>query len=373
LYEWYHPLYIGPNPAQYVDQVMLPQLYDLVNSYKPELIWADGNWEHESSFWRTPEFIAWLYNESPVKDTVVVNDRWGSETPTKHGGYYTPEYSDAVYLNHTWEENSGIDIHSYGFNRATPANMYNTAKDLLNLLVRTVAFGGNLLLDIGPNGDGRIPALMQERLLSIGDWLKINGEAIYSTRKWRKQQENVINNPIQFSQVLNNTDNIYGQVCPGCNTSSIFFAGSLSSNDLCQAVCLKRADCLSYVWHSSAQSNGDYKLHCYVRTDDVWSPTPGQPDHISGRKDHYSVFYTSKGTGSAVAVYALFNSWTLAPLSFTLPIPSAQTKAVLLGTNKELAWRGAAGKAGITVDLPPVTPDSIPGQYIWTVKFTNIS
>jgi len=45
-----------------------------------------------------------------------------------------------------------------------------------------VSRGGNLLLDIGPTGDGRIPVIMQQRLVEIGDWLKINGEAIYGSR-----------------------------------------------------------------------------------------------------------------------------------------------------------------------------------------------
>jgi len=45
-----------------------------------------------------------------------------------------------------------------------------------------VSRGGNFLLDIGPTADGRIPVIMQQRLLEIGDWLKVNGEAIYGTR-----------------------------------------------------------------------------------------------------------------------------------------------------------------------------------------------
>jgi len=54
---------------------MLPELRELVTEYKPDVVWVDGDWETEPEYWDSQGFLAWLYNESPTKDTVVTNDR----------------------------------------------------------------------------------------------------------------------------------------------------------------------------------------------------------------------------------------------------------------------------------------------------------
>lgn len=72
--------------------------------------------------------------------------------------------------------------HSYGLNRAERIDDYKTGREFILTLIDLVSRGGNLLLDIGPAADGTIPPLMEQRLLEIGDWLKVNGEAIYGTR-----------------------------------------------------------------------------------------------------------------------------------------------------------------------------------------------
>lgn len=61
-------------------------------------------------------------------------------------------------------------------------------------LVQTVSFGGNYLLNVGPTKEGVIVPIFQERLLSLGEWLGINGEAIYASKPWRVQVENSTNN-----------------------------------------------------------------------------------------------------------------------------------------------------------------------------------
>jgi alpha-L-fucosidase len=189
LYEWFHPLY-RENLEIYVDRHMIPQMKDLVNRYHPDIVWTDGEWDHPSEKWKSTEFLAWLYNESPVRETVVVNDRWGKETRSRHGGYYTTEYDlvhDSNSLNtekhHPWEECRGRG-HSFGYNRNENLDDYSTSEQLIHLLIGKVATGGNLLLNIGPTADGRIPVIMQQRLIDMGKWLKVNGEAIYETKTW---------------------------------------------------------------------------------------------------------------------------------------------------------------------------------------------
>jgi alpha-L-fucosidase len=185
LYEWYNPLW-KTDKARYAAEVATPQLYDLVNKYQPDVIWTDGDWDAPAALWQSEKFLAWLYNESPVRDRVVANDRWGSGVRFNHGGIYTPEYQpDMDFDNHDWEESRGMG-YSYGYNRAEDAWDYNSSQTLILHLIDKVARGGNFLLDIGPDAHGKIPPIMQERLMDIGDWLAINGEAIYNTRRWRQ-------------------------------------------------------------------------------------------------------------------------------------------------------------------------------------------
>jgi alpha-L-fucosidase len=188
LYEWYNPLWLSDKP-RYVTEHMIPQFKDLVTHYKPAIIFSDGEWELTSAQWHSPEMLAWLFNESPVKDEVVVNDRWGKDTRHKHGGYWTTEYTPGMSgMDHPWEENRGMGF-SYGYNRAEKLENYHTGKELVVMLSDLVSRGGNLLLDIGPAGDGTIPVIMEERLLEMGDWLRVNGDAIYGTKPWKETRQ----------------------------------------------------------------------------------------------------------------------------------------------------------------------------------------
>ncbi|KAM6180869.1 plasma alpha-L-fucosidase [Erethizon dorsatum] len=196
LFEWFHPLFLEDKSSSFHKQKfpaakMLPELYELVNKYQPEVLWSDGDGGAPDSYWNSTGFLAWLYNESPVQDTVVTNDRWGDGCICKHGGYYTctDRYHPGHLLLHKWENCMTIDKFSWGYRRDAGITDYLTIEELVKQLVETVAFGGNLLMNIGPTRDGTISAIFEERLRQMGTWLKVNGEAIYETHTWRFQND----------------------------------------------------------------------------------------------------------------------------------------------------------------------------------------
>jgi alpha-L-fucosidase len=100
LLEWKHPLYSKKTISRYAVEHMIPQMKELVENYQPDLLFADGDWDFKSVWFKSTTFLQWLYNESPVKDTILVNDRWGKETRGVHGGYFTTEYELSYFLSY---------------------------------------------------------------------------------------------------------------------------------------------------------------------------------------------------------------------------------------------------------------------------------
>ncbi|XP_043940761.1 tissue alpha-L-fucosidase-like [Protopterus annectens] len=197
LFEWFNPAYLqdkrnGFKTQNFVFGKTLPELFDLVKRYEPDLIWSDGGFEASAEYWNSTEFLAWLYNDSPVKDTVVVNDRWGANCSCHHGGYYNckDKYKPTTLPDHKWEMCTTLDHYSWGYRRNMKITEVMDVPSILKELVQTVCMGGNYLLNVGPTKDGVIVPIFQERLLDVGRWLKVNGEAIYGSKPWRVQMDN---------------------------------------------------------------------------------------------------------------------------------------------------------------------------------------
>ena len=180
---WFDPLYTDDLP-RYVSHQLQPQLREMVEHVRPSVILAGGDFFHPMADFGTPDFLEWLYTTSPVRDSVVVNNRWGNTATPYTGSYFTTEYSDLDTLRQQsgkWEEIRGIG-RSFGYSRTESVGDYTSAAELITTLVKVVCGGGNLLLNVGPRADGTLPPLQVERLLQLGHWLEQNGEAIYGTR-----------------------------------------------------------------------------------------------------------------------------------------------------------------------------------------------
>ncbi|XP_005043944.1 PREDICTED: plasma alpha-L-fucosidase [Ficedula albicollis] len=196
LFEWFNPLFLEDatnafKTRKFPTSKSLPELYEIVTKYQPEIIWSDGDGNAPDTYWNSTGFLAWLYNDSPVRDTVVTNDRWGAGSICAHGGFYTcsDRYNPGHLLPHKWENCMSIDRSSWGYRRDARLPDYLAIEDLVQQLAETVSCGGNLLMNIGPTHDGRIPVVFEERLRQVGTWLKVNGGAIYGTKPWRAQND----------------------------------------------------------------------------------------------------------------------------------------------------------------------------------------
>jgi alpha-L-fucosidase len=210
LFEWFNPIYLKDKAnnfttQEFVKDKTLPELHDLVMKYNPEIIWSDGEWEALDTYWNSTQFLAWLYNKSPVKDSVVVNDRWGSGDLCKHGDFYTcsDNYNPGTLLKHKWENCLPLDHKSWGYRRDMKLSEVHTIESVITALAETVSTGGNLLVNIGPTKEGSIPLVFEERLRQLGSWLDVYGEAIYSTTPWTYQNDTT-NPDVWYTQSKDN-------------------------------------------------------------------------------------------------------------------------------------------------------------------------
>lgn len=167
--------------ARYVDA----HWRELIDRYQPAILWNDIGYP------RAAEPLRLFADYYAAHPDGLVNDRFttaGFDADQFFCDYATPEYSvmpDIQPLK--WETTRGIGL-SFGYNRLEDENEYLSAEALIHMLVDIVSKNGNLLLNVGPTADGRIPWLQVERLLALGAWLATNGEAIYGTRPWERAE-----------------------------------------------------------------------------------------------------------------------------------------------------------------------------------------
>lgn len=181
-----HDLYGEPAPSEEFMQDWLVRTCELVDRYRPKLIYFDWWIQHSALKPYLKKFTAYYYNRAAEwGEEVVINYKhdayqFGCAVPDVERGQF------AEMKPYIWQTDMAVALNSWGY---TENNQFRPAADILCDLVDIVSKNGRLLLNVGPKADGTISGEDEAVLLEIGDWLKVNGEAIYGAQVWRKYGE----------------------------------------------------------------------------------------------------------------------------------------------------------------------------------------
>jgi alpha-L-fucosidase len=428
LAEWNHPLhrwYTDPPDSigRYVSEYMIPQFKEVVSRYRPTVLFADGEWLNTAEQWHARELIGWYYDT--VGPDAIVNDRWGAGSDV---GFKTPEYSAWLQLTHRpWAEVRGLG-RSFGLNRNEKLEAYLTPEELVRAFARAVAAGGGMILNVGPGADGQIPLLQQERLLQLGTWLQVNGEAICGSRPCVKSGESRevrlerVDPAIDFDWVRNGPGRPIRE-----DAFSATWTGYLEAPVSGDYTFSAEADDSVRVWvdgrlvaaEGEEDAGGDpvpplpatadpgdahpsplsirlesgrrYPSRAEFREVDLnasvrlfWS-RDGEPNQIvpagsfflgedpgaaPGLSARYTslqehIAYTRKGDD----LFVLTFEWPDRELVVPIPEPRPGTTARLLGLEGTLPWRYEGGE--LRVDLSGIPFREIPGEWAWTVRLSG--
>ncbi|MGH7455789.1 MAG: alpha-L-fucosidase, partial [bacterium] len=196
--DWHHPDYLprreweknrsaaGADFDHYV-QHMKAQLQELLANYgEIGVLWFDGEWE---STWNTTYGRDLYRYVRGLQSDVIINNRVGAgragmEGFTKAGEFAgdfgTPEQQIPAtgLAGVDWETCMTMNDH-WGYNKHD--QNWKSSRELIQMLADIASKGGNFLLNVGPTAEGLFPPASIERLREIGQWMKINSEAIYAT------------------------------------------------------------------------------------------------------------------------------------------------------------------------------------------------
>lgn len=156
---------------------------EIVQDYHPDLMYFDW-WVGQPRFrGALAEFAAFYYNQAASREQgVVLNYKLDNMMPGT--GTLNIERGQAADIRpQPWQTETSVSPDSWGY---AEDDTYKSPDEIVQLLADVVSKNGNLLLNIGPKADGTIPDQAKNILLEVGQWLKVNGEAIYGSRPWHR-------------------------------------------------------------------------------------------------------------------------------------------------------------------------------------------
>jgi len=179
----YPPIHEPGDPAsEEFLKMWLAKTKEVIDKYQPDYLWFDFGWKEPEFEPYKQKFLAYYYNQAQL---------WGKEVVVTYKHDHLPRGTAVLDLERgkldtlssdPWITDTSIEFKSWSY---ISKPKYKSVNMLVDNLVDRVSKNGNLLLNIGPHPDGSIPDEQKELLLGIGEWLDVNGEAIYGTRPWK--------------------------------------------------------------------------------------------------------------------------------------------------------------------------------------------
>lgn len=182
----HHDIFSKPEPTEEYLQDWLVRTCEIIDRYRPRILYFDWWIQHSACKPYLKKLAAYYYNRAA---------EWGVEVAInyKHDafsfGCAVPDVERGQFAEvkpYFWQTDTAIALNSWCY---TENNQFRNASEILQDLVDIVSKNGTLLLNVGPKADGTISDEDTAVLLHIGEWLKVNGEAIYGTKVYRRYGE----------------------------------------------------------------------------------------------------------------------------------------------------------------------------------------
>lgn len=235
--DWVRGVMLSAPASQVYADYAHAHMVELIQRYQPDVLWADIGYPSKG---RLDDLLAYYFEQVPEG---VVNDRWAGvdvlgqiaripgatwvlkalarwslenqvdplQDDPNRIGFKTAEYDSLPGISpFKWEATRGLGS-SFAFDRRETSEDMLSPSELVEFVVDTVAKNGNVLINVGPDSFGQIPSIQQSPLLALGEWMAVNGEAVYAAQPWVRGG-NLLGRPLRYTQTQ---DALYAIVLGG--------------------------------------------------------------------------------------------------------------------------------------------------------------